>query len=348
MASCYGTLPEELARAGSGIAVEDDERACARATDCRGDGAEGSAADSAGSGVSRESGARVRRWGATSGAVMLMATIALAGMKNYGSPEVGEVTREEESTPPDDRLWKTHWESAPTAELFNVSRHAKFPLAFLVNVELSATGYFCVEYRRADDPSAEWLWTPWTYNAGTGSSDDGNSSGARTEALVFRLRARQTYDLRLWTRQQHGGAHEVVASTQQSTPSTGIDAFDYAPLAKVRGNATFTLIQTDHAISDAADGTGWDTFGGLVMFDNEGWVVWYYNFIANGGKGSAQVNDQLDNFNIVFNSEEDDTKLHEIDPLGQVVSSFDLVCDDTNHSTYHSILHEVRQINRRT
>lgn len=221
--------------------------------------------------------------------------------------------------------------AAPTLSTFSVGPNEAFGLAFDANVTLKSAGWVSFQYRHVDAGTGKpWLWTPWFWA--------NNSASAR----LFRLRPSTTYQIFVWSRVGEG-VHKRVGSTSASTAATGIWAFDEGPLAHVHGNATFQLIATDHAVGADRLSTNWDTFGGPIVLDNDGYVVWYYNFKATGGGGSAQVQDQLSsNYNIVFDSEEDDVKLHEVTPLGEEVSTYTLACDSTNHTTYHSILHECR------
>ena len=165
-----------------------------------------------------------------------------------------------------------------------------------------------IKYSPTSD-DAEYLWT-------SSKLIDGASSFATLP--LYRLRALTEYNARVFVMEVGGeGEAEQVASANFTTGATGYSFFDAGTLATVAGRASFQVMLVDLAS---------DTFTGVVMLDNLGYVVWYYDTGAEA-RGADQL---AGTFSLAVTAEREGVMtLHHVSASGELLAMQSPSCTGT-------------------
>ena len=165
-----------------------------------------------------------------------------------------------------------------------------------------------IKYSPTSD-DAEFLWTP-------SKLIDGASSAATVP--LYRLRALTEYTARVYVMEVGGeGEAEQVASANFTTGATGYSCFDAGALATVAGRASFQTMLVDLSS---------DAFTGVVMLDNLGYVVWYYDTGAEA-RGADQF---AGTYSLAVTAKREGVvTLHHVSASGELLATHSPSCTGT-------------------
>ena len=150
---------------------------------------------------------------------------------------------------------------------------AEMKLACHANLTVYGDSNVTLAYRPYGTGRA-WLWTRESavFAARGGGGGAAAAAASSSVALVpmLRLRPRTDYELRVYVQPQ-GGGYALQATRNFTSASTPFALFDEGPVGELLGPIpSFDVVMTD---LEATDGS----FEGVVMIDNEGYVVWYFD-----------------------------------------------------------------------
>lgn len=206
-------------------------------------------------------------------------------------------------------------------------------LVSLSTTSIDAYMNVSIMYFRSSDAKSKPLWTEsTTWNA---------SVISRIKIPLYRLRVDEEYKAKVHI--EMDGVTSYVCSSSFQSLTTGYSFLDRKPFANVtkyKGPPGFDVLMTDM-------GESHDDFQGVIMIDNEGYVVWYY---YTGHKTGAfdQDTDTYSFGLLLFPANQTSngyiaTELRYVASNGDLLASYETNCHGGGEN-YVAVTHECRAV----